>query len=122
MTSKTIDLEKTDFKVDLTKGLTTKEINKRIELGLTNKTSKGSTKTIKRIVFTNIFTFFNLINITIASLLIYVKAYKDIFFMVIITLNTLIGIIQEIKAKQTIDKLSLLSAPTANVLRNCELT
>ncbi len=122
MTSKTIDLEKTDFKVDLTKGLTTKEINKRIELGLTNKTSKGSTKTIKRIVFTNIFTFFNLINITIASLLIYVKAYKDIFFMVIITLNTLIGIIQEIKAKQTIDKLSLLSAPTANVLRNGELT
>ena len=109
------------FAVDIKTGLTTKEVEKRVELGLTNKTPKGSTKTIKRIIFTNIFTFFNLLNAGIATLLIYVGAYKDIFFLVIITLNTLIGIIQEIKAKQIIDKLSLLSAPSVQVLRDSEI-
>lgn len=106
--------------LDPTVGLSSDEVQKRVSQGLTNETNTGSTKTIKRIVFSNIFTFFNLLNIFVAALLIYVGAYKDIFFMVIVTANTAIGIIQEIKAKKTIDKLSLLSAPVGHVLRDAQ--
>lgn len=102
-------------------GLNQEEIKQRIELGLINKKSKGSSKTITGIIFTNIFTFFNLINIFIAGVLIYVKQYNQLAFTVIIFLNTVIGIIQEIKAKQTIDRLSILSSPKARVLREGNL-
>lgn len=104
--------------LDPSVGLSSSEVQKRVSQGLTNETNTGSTKTIRRIVFSNIFTFFNMLNIFIAALLIYVGAYKDIFFMVIVTANTAIGIIQEVKAKKTIDKLSLLSAPIGHVLRD----
>ncbi len=101
----------------INEGLNREEIKARVELGLINKKSKGSSKTIVGIIFSNIFTFFNLINIAIAAVLIYVKQYNQLAFTVIITLNTIIGIIQEVKAKQTIDKLSILSTPKAKVLR-----
>lgn len=104
--------------VNLETGLTKEEVANRRQLGLTNVTNQGSTKTIKRIVFSNIVTFFNLINIFIASMLIYVGAYKDIFFMGVVIANTIIGIIQEIKAKKTIDRLSLLQAPIGIVFRD----
>ncbi len=104
--------------VDLKIGLTSDQVDERVELKLTNKTKSGSSKTYSRIIFTNIFTFFNMLIVIIAALLIYVGAYKDIFFLVIVVTNTLIGIIQEIKAKITIDKLSLLSAPVGTVLRD----
>lgn len=105
-------------KVNLKTGLTTEEVQERVSKGLTNRTKKGSSKTYGRIIFTNIFTFFNLLILFIAGLLISVGAYKDIFFLVIVFLNTVIGIFQEIKAKKTIDKLSLLSAPVGTVLRD----
>ncbi|MFA5720581.1 MAG: 23S rRNA (guanosine(2251)-2'-O)-methyltransferase RlmB, partial [Acholeplasmataceae bacterium] len=104
--------------VNLETGLTKEEVANRRQLGLTNVTNQGSTKTIKRIVFSNIVTFFNLINIFISSMLIYVGAYKDIFFMGVVIANTIIGIIQEIKAKKTIDRLSLLQAPVGIVFRD----
>ena len=103
--------------VDPKTGLSNQAVLERQALGLTNVTNTGSTKTIRRIVFSNIVTFFNLINVFIASMLIYVGAYKDIFFMVIVIANTVIGIIQEIKAKKTIDRLSLLQAPIGVVFR-----
>lgn len=103
--------------VDPKTGLSNQAVLERRALGLTNVTNTGSTKTIRRIVFSNIVTFFNLINVFIASMLIYVGAYKDIFFMVIVIANTVIGIIQEIKAKKTIDRLSLLQAPIGVVFR-----
>ncbi len=101
----------------LTEGLSIKEVNERVALGLVNKKSKGSSKTVLGIIFSNIFTFFNMINIAIAALLIYFEQYNQLAFTVVIFLNTVIGIIQEIKAKQTIDKLSIISAPKAHVLR-----
>src|SRR5690554_5472386 len=104
--------------VDLISGLTKEEVFKREELGQTNKVSFGSSKKIHNIIFSNIFTFFNLIIFILVFLLIYVKAYMDILFAGVIVLNILIGIIQEIKAKRTIDKLSLLSSPVSNVIRD----
>lgn len=108
-------------KINVDVGLTKEEVAKRIELGQTNETPKGSTKTIGGIIFSNIFTFFNMLIFGIVFFLLYVEAYKDILFSGIVILNIFIGIFQEIKAKKTIDKLSLLTAPVAQVLRDGEI-
>ena len=99
-------------------GLNEKQIDERLEKGYVNIKNNKTTKSIKKIIFTNIFTFFNILMICIAGWLISVGAIKDLFFMVIVSLNVIIGIIQEIRAKITIDKLSILSAPTCKVIRD----
>ena len=98
-------------------GLSNKQVKKRIEEGNYNIEIKNSSKTIKEIVISNIFTFFNLLNLVLAVLIIFVRSYKNALFMGIIIINTLIGIIQEIRAKKTIDKLSLVSASSIKVIR-----
>ena len=108
----------TRFRTDLKRGLTDEQVQTRIEEGLVNDTGNGSTKTILQIILSNVLTVFNMITFAVAAWLISVGAVKDLFFMVIVSANIIIGIIQEIRAKKTIDKLSLLSAPTAVVIRN----
>lgn len=116
--SNTVEVER--INPEIQQGLTYQQVEERIIAGLSNKVSSGSTKTVTSIVLSNIMTFFNLLNIGIATWLITVGAYKDLFFIVIVSLNVGIGIFQEIKAKKTIDKLSLLSAPTGLVIRDGE--
>lgn len=100
-------------------GLTTDEVELRQMAGLANITDTGSSKSIPNIITSNIFTFFNFLNFGIAIWLISVSAkITNMAFMGVITANITIGIIQEIRAKKTIDKLSLLSAPTAIVRRD----
>lgn len=105
------------YEPDINVGLTDEQVQNRLDEELNNKSHMGSTKSIKKIIFTNVFTFFNILTLAIAGWLVSIKAFTDLFFMVIVTANVVIGIIQEIKAKNIIDKLSLLSAPTANVVR-----
>lgn len=100
-------------------GLKTDDVEQRQLAGLVNVSEKGSTKTIGGIVFSNVFTFFNLLILGIVILLIWSGAsITQTFALLIATINTIIGIIQEINAKKMIDKLSLLSAPTAVVIRD----
>lgn len=107
------------FRVDLKKGLSDEQVKTRIEEGLVNKVGKGSTKTIPHIIFSNIFTAFNIIVIAVSIWLITVDTKITYFaFALMAIMNTTIGIVQEIRSKMTIDKLSLLSAPTATVIRN----
>ena len=108
----------TRFRTDLKRGLTNEQVQTRIEEGLVNNIGRGSTKTIFQIILSNILTVFNLITFSVAIWLISVGAVKDLFFMVIVSANIILGIVQEIRAKLTIDKLSLISAPTAVVIRN----
>ena len=108
----------TRFRTDLKRGLSDEQVQTRIEEGLVNNTGRGSTKTILQIILSNVLTIFNLITFSVAAWLITVGAFKDLFFMVIVSANIIVGIVQEIRAKKTIDKLSLLSAPTAVVIRN----
>lgn len=109
----------TRFRVDLKKGLSDDQVNTRIQEGLVNKVDKGSTKTIPHIIFSNIFTTFNIIVMAVSIWLISVNTKITYYsFAIMAILNTVIGIVQEIRAKMTIDKLSLLSAPTATVIRN----
>ena len=108
------------YESDPTKGLPNEIVEKRVLDELVNVTKKGSTKSKKAIVLSNIFTFFNILTLAIAGWLISVKAFTDLVFLVIVTANLVIGIFQEIRAKKTIDRLSLLSAPTATVVRDGE--
>ncbi|PKK93697.1 MAG: ATPase P [Tenericutes bacterium HGW-Tenericutes-6] len=109
------------YNPEINLGLTTEEVELRQMAGLANITDSGSTKSITNIITSNIFTFFNFLNFAIAAWLISVASkISNLFFMGVITANITIGIIQEIRAKKTIDKLSLLSAPTALVIRDGE--
>jgi len=91
-------------------GLKTEQVKKHTEQGLVNVSNTKSTKTIKSILMKNIFTFFNMICLTVALALIFVGAYTDLTFLIIVIINTIIGIVQEIKAKNTMDKLSLTNS------------
>ena len=62
-------------------------------------------------------TFFNILCFIVAAALIYVGEFKNLSFLIILCCNTVIGIVQEIKSKKTIDKLSIVTAPTATVIR-----
>jgi len=108
----------TRFDVNIEKGLSDEQVNQRISEGLTNDTPSKYSKTYKEIYFGNIFTFFNVLCLIVAAALIYVKEYKNLTFLLILTINTVIGIVQETKAKKTIDKLSIVTAPTTKVVRN----
>ena len=100
-------------------GLTSDDVEKRHLAGLVNVSEKGSTKTIGSIIISNVFTFFNLLIFSIVALLLATGAqFTQAVSVVIVAINTTIGIIQEINAKKMIDKLSLLSAPTAIVVRD----
>lgn len=109
------------FNTKITEGLNDEQINKRKEEGLVNKVNDRKNKTILGIILSNTFTFFNILYVFIAIILIVAKAEIGNFaFIPIVLANTLIGIIQEIKAKITVEKMTLLSAPCATVIRNGE--
>lgn len=99
-------------------GLTDEEVRQRVEEGLTNKADISTDKTTKEIVISNVFTYFNLIFLVITILLIMVGSFRNLTFLPIIIGNTVIGIVQEIRAKKTLEKMSLLNAPHADVIRN----
>ncbi len=99
-------------------GLTDAEVRQRIEQGLVNHNSDIKSKSIKRIVLENLITPFNILNFILAILILIVGSYKNLLFMGVIICNIFIGTVQEIRAKKTIDKLSLIAEPKAHVIRN----
>lgn len=99
-------------------GLTAEQVADRTLKGQTNATPNTNVKTYKRIIFENSVTFFNILCLAVAIALIAVGQISNTLFMLIIIANTLIGIIQEIRAKITIEKLSLLTAPAVMVVRD----
>jgi len=105
------------YEPDPNYGLTKEIVEDRLIDGFNNKSNENKTKSIPKIIFTNIVSFFNIMMFLIAGALIAVGAYTDLIFLAIVTANILIGIIQEIKAKNMIDSLSLMSAPVAVVIR-----
>ena len=86
-------------------GLTSAEVRERVERGEVNKADISTGMSTKEIVRSNVFTYFNLIFLIIAVLLIVVGSYRNLTFLPIIVGNTLIGIIQGIRAKKTLDKM-----------------
>ncbi len=105
------------YETNIETGLSHEVVEERVAMGLVNHKQIGSTKSKKRIVFDNLVTFFNILTFAIAGWLISVGAWKDLMFVAIVSANIGIGIFQEIRAKNTIDRLSILSSPTADVIR-----
>lgn len=103
-------------------GLNEKEVKQRKENGEVNYNTTIKTKSISQILNTNICTLFNAVNLVFAILIIAVGSYKNVLFMGTIVCNTLIGIIQELRSKQIIDKLSLIGEIKAKVIRNGKKT
>ena len=99
-------------------GLSSEEVEDRTKRGKVNTPVEAPSKTVKEIVLSNTFTYFNFIFAGIAVLLIVVGAFRELTFLPVIILNTCIGIIQELRSKSVLDKLSVLNAPRARVIRD----
>lgn len=108
------------FDPDPDRGLSASEVAKRNEENLLNISKLKTSKSLASIFVKNIFTFFNMTCLVVASALIVVGAYSDLLFMVIVILNTVIGIVQETKAKRIIDKLTLTNSNFTKVVRDGE--
>lgn len=110
----------TDFK-----GLTSEQVNQRVNEGKVNITANLKTKSIGRIFRDNICTLFNAINVILLIALAFVGSYKNMLFIGIMIANTTIGIVQEIRSKKSVDKLTILSEKKVTVVRDgreCEIS
>ncbi len=107
------------FNADADQGLSSSQVKERIEQGLYNKEGKKYSKSYKSIFLGNVCTFFNLLCLLAALALWAARAPLTQFsFVLIFGANIVVSIFQEIRAKRKIDKLSILSTPTAKVIRN----
>ena len=106
---------------DPEQGLTLHQVKERQQNGWANDPVDSPTKTGGQIVRENVFTFFNFIFVVLAALLVAVGSFDDMLFLLIAVANTGIGIVQQLRSKQTVDKLNLLAAPRANVVREGNL-
>lgn len=103
---------------DLSIGLTSAEAERRAREYGDNSAAEAKTKSIASILKENLLTFFNILNAALAALIIFAGAYSELVFMLVIISNLAIGLFQEIKAKRTLDKLSLLSMGKIYVIRD----
>lgn len=117
-----ITLEKriatTRYRPDHQTGLTAQQVQEHRMHGWTNQPVDPPSKTTKEIIQENVFTYFNLIFLVLAVLLCLVGSFRNLTFLPVIVLNTLIGIIQETRAKKVLDNLTMLNAPHAMVIRD----
>jgi len=98
-------------------GLTAAEVNERYARGLANTPVSSPTKSVRQIILSNVLTYFNCIFFVLAAALIAVGSFHNLTFLFVVVVNTVIGIVQELNAKKTLDKLTLLSQPHATVVR-----
>ncbi len=100
------------------RGLTQAEVEQRVEEGKTNAVKESTSRSLASIIRANVFNRFNAILGTLLVVILIFGSPKDALFGGVLVVNTLIGIIQELRAKLTLDRLSLLSAPKARVIRD----
>ena len=106
------------IKADPAVGLTKEQVDKRIRDGYYNKPVESPSKTTKEIIADNTFTYFNLLFVILGAMLIAVGCWRDLSFIPIIMANSLIGIVQEMRSKAVLDKLTVLNAPVTTVMRD----
>ena len=104
------------------RGLSASEVSQRVSQGKVNAASTLKTKSISRIFYDNICTLFNLINVLLFVSLLLVGSFKNLLFIGVVFFNTVIGIVQEIRSKQSVDKLTILTEAKVSVLRDGVLT
>lgn len=101
-------------------GLSDEEVAEAVSRGDVNITSKQTSRSLMDIVRANVFTLFNAIIFTAMVVVLATGSWKDAVFGVVILVNTGIGIVTELKAKRTLDRLSILIAARAMVRRGGE--
>lgn len=112
------------FHPDVKEGLSSKQVFERQEQGYQNVTKSAASRSVLSIIVKNVFTFFNMLLLLLAVALFVFGRYSSTYFLLVAALNTVIGIVQEIKAKKTIDKLRLVTSQSVRVRRdrkNCTL-
>lgn len=102
-------------------GLSVAEVEDRVSLGRSNKTDTSASKSKRDIIKEHTLTYFNFLNLFLAVLVAFTGQFKNMTFMGIIIINTLIGIIQEFRVKQLIDKISVMTVTQTDVIRDGEL-
>jgi cation-transporting ATPase E len=99
-------------------GLTSQQAAERLENGYGNVSVEPPGKTVWQIIAANLFTYFNVVFFVLAGLLVAVGSYRNLTFMPIVAANLFIGVIQALRSKRTLDKLSIITAPKAAVVRD----
>lgn len=106
------------YTVDKKNGLSSAQVHEYVQNGWTNKAVEPPTKTIPKIIKSNLLTYFNLVFAVLAVLLTVAGSFRNMSFLLIVVANLLIGIVQEIRAKKVLDRLSVLNSPTVLVIRD----
>ena len=104
------------------RGLTQAEVQERVKQGKTNAVKETTSRSTADIIRANVFNRFNAILTVLLVVILIVGSPKDALFGIVLVANTLIGIVQELRAKRTLDRLSLLTAPKARVIRDGEIS
>ena len=99
-------------------GLSTQEVQERIEKGQINISQDNISKTKKQIILEHTLTYFNLLNIFLAGIIISTGRWTNLTFMGVVTINALVGIYQELKVKKIIDQLTVVTVKKVKVVRN----
>lgn len=106
------------YQADISSGLSQEQVQERIDSGWTNEMVTEESKTVGQIIKGNLLTYFNLIFAILAILVVAAGSFRSLTFLPVVIANLFIGILQEIRAKKTLDQLTMLNAPKAEVVRN----
>ncbi len=104
--------------VDPVRGLSSEEVAERVASGAVNDVPPVPTRTVAQIVRANVFTRFNAILGAMLAVILVVGPLQDALFGLVLVANTSIGIVQELRAKRTLERLTVLTAPSARVVRD----
>jgi len=99
-------------------GLTSKQVEEARSRGEVNIQQKEFSKPVKKIIFDNIINYFNILTVTIFLIIVLTGSFENALFIGVVFSNAFMGIVQEIRAKRTVDKLSILTAAKATVIRD----
>jgi cation-transporting ATPase E len=107
--------------VDPAHGLSSAEVADRVTRGLRNDVPSAPSRTVPEILRANVLTPFNFLMGSLGALVLVTGEYRDALFLGVVVANALIGIIQELRAKATLDRLAVLNAPRARAVREGEV-
>lgn len=108
--------------IDIENGLSKAQVDERIKQKQVNTLLTKTSKSYAKIIFDNVCTLFNFICFLIAGTLIAVGSYENVSFAIIFLCNLIIGLVQEIRAKRMVDKISVINNCKVEVLRDGEHT
>ena len=98
-------------------GLTDEEVAERVAGGRTNATTEVRTKSVRQILKEHALTLFNAVNLALALLVLITGQYRNMFFMIVVAANYVVGVVQEVRAKRMVDRLTILTQHPVTVIR-----